>query len=354
MSVIEPPATPDLLDVTLRDGAYVINFQFTADETRTIVAQLAAAGVRWIEVGHGLGLGASRAGRGQAAASDADYLQAAAESAGQARWGMFFIPGIATDDDLKLAAGFGMPFVRIGTNITQSQQALRWIERARSLGMFVSYNAMKSYAVLPREFARRAAETASAGAQLVCLVDSAGTMEPHEVRAYLRAARDATDAALGFHGHDNLSLAVANTLAALESGATLVDASLHGMGRSGGNACTQIVVALLQRRGLLAHIDRRALDRLAQRQIACRYPQRQLDPLTVTAGACGLHSSFLPHLIRVASRYAVDPHALIERLCEQTVLDAPEPLLEDLARELAAQKTAHAPAGTATADGATA
>ncbi len=326
---------PDLLDVTLRDGAYVIDFQFTADETRTIVRSLASAGLRWIEVGHGLGLGASRAGRGQAAASDAEYLQAAAEAAGDARWGMFFIPGIGTEEDLRLAASFAMPFVRIGTNITQSQQALRWIEQARELGMLVSYNAMKSYAVLPSEFARRAAEAAAAGAQFVCLVDSAGTMEPHEVRAYLRATGETTDAALGFHGHDNLSLAVANTLAALESGATLVDASLHGMGRSGGNACTQIVVAVLQRRGLLTHIDRRALDRLAQRQIARRYPQRQIDPLTVTAGACGLHSSFLPDVIRVASRHAVDPHALIERLCERDVVEAPATLLDALARELA-------------------
>ncbi len=326
---------PDLLDVTLRDGAYVVNFQFTAGDTRTIVRGLAGAGVRWIEVGHGLGLGASRAGRGQAAASDAEYLEAAAEAAGDARWGMFFIPGIGCDEDLTLAAGFGMSFVRVGTNITEHQRALRWIERARELGLFVSYNAMKSYAVLASDFARRSAEAARAGAQVVCLVDSAGTMEPQEVRAYLRAAREASDAALGFHGHDNLSLAVANTLAALESGATLVDASLHGMGRSGGNACTEIVVALLQRRGLLSHIDRRALDRLARQQIARRYPQRQLDPLTVTAGACGLHSSFLPEVLRVASRYAVDPHALMERVCEHSVVEAPAGLLERLARELA-------------------
>ncbi len=249
---------PDILEVTLRDGSYLIDFQFTAEDTATIAAALESIGFRWIEIGHGLGLNASQAGKGMAAATDEGYMEAAAQALQDAKWGMFFIPGIGREEDIRLAADYGMSFLRIGTNVTEAAQAQPYIALAKELGLIVSYNAMKSYAVSPPEFGAVVAQARNWGADIACLVDSAGSMDPDSVAAYLRAAKAESESPLGYHGHDNLSLAMANTLRAIEEGAVLVDSSLQGMGRSAGNAVTEVLVAILQRRGSMQHIDLKA------------------------------------------------------------------------------------------------
>ncbi|MGB8322096.1 MAG: hypothetical protein WCE52_03950, partial [Candidatus Acidiferrum sp.] len=137
---------PDILEVTLRDGSYLIDFQFTAEDTATIASALEGVGFRWIEVGHGLGLNASQAGKGMAAATDEEYMEAATQALKHAKWGMFFIPGIGREEDLRLAARYGMSFIRVGTNVTETAQAEPYIALAKELGFIVSYNAMKSYA----------------------------------------------------------------------------------------------------------------------------------------------------------------------------------------------------------------
>ena len=125
---------PDIMEVTLRDGSYLIDFQFTAEDTANIASALEAIGFRWIEVGHGLGLNASRAGKGTAAASDEEYLAAAAQTLKAAKWGTFFIPGIGREEDLRIAARYGMSFVRIGTNVTEAVLAEPYIALAKELG----------------------------------------------------------------------------------------------------------------------------------------------------------------------------------------------------------------------------
>lgn len=325
----------DILDVTLRDGSYLIDFQFTAEETAVMAAALEAAGLRWIELGHGVGLGASRTVNPPAAATDEEYLEAAASSIRTANWGMFFIPGVGTEDDLRLAARYSMRFVRIGTNVTQSEQARPYIELARSLGMFVCYNAMKSYAVSPAEFARRAAEAASCGANVVCLVDSAGSFDGDTVADYIRATQDATDAGIGFHAHDNLSMAVANSLRAAQEGATLVDASLQGMGRSAGNAIEEVLIGLLQQRGAVEHINLKAAMDVGHGLIRPLLGRRGIDPVAVTAGLARFHSSFMPKVASYAKKHRVDVRDLIVRLCQEDQVSAPDDLLEELGRELA-------------------
>src|ERR1700733_399293 len=167
-------ARPEILEVTLRDGSYLIDFQFTAQDTVMISSALESVGFRWIEVGHGVGLNASASGKGAAAATDEQYLEASAEALSKARWGMFFIPGIGRAEDLRLAARYKMSFVRIGTNVTEIDQAEPFIKLAKDLGMLVSFNTMKSYAVSAAEWGRVAAQTSAWGADIVCLVDSAG------------------------------------------------------------------------------------------------------------------------------------------------------------------------------------
>lgn len=329
---------PEILEVTLRDGSYLIDFQFTAEDTATIAAALESIGFRWIEIGHGLGLNASLAGKGLAAATDEEYLEAGAQAIKHARWGMFFIPGIGREEDLRLAARYGMSFVRIGTNVTEATQAEPYIVLAKELGFLVSYNAMKSYAVSPEEFGKVVAQVHGWGADIACLVDSAGSMDPDSVAAYMRAAKAESACPLGYHGHDNLSLAMANTLRAIETGAVLVDSSLQGMGRSAGNTVTEVLVAILQRRGLLPHIDLKAAMDVGQGLIQPLLGKRGVDPMAVTSGLAKFHSSFTAKVQRYARKHDIDVRDLIVRLCQEDQVSAPDDLLERLSHELAALK----------------
>jgi 4-hydroxy-2-oxovalerate aldolase len=330
---------PEILDCTLRDGSYVIDFQFTAEDTALIVSALDSAGIPLIEVAHGLGLGAARAGKGDQPCSDEAYLKAAADAVTDARFGAFFIPGIGSEEDLRLAADCGTHFVRIGTNITELDQAEPYVALARKLGLTVFCNLMKSYAVSAEQFAACGKQAKDYGADVLCLVDSAGGMLPEDVKNYLEAARAASDIRLDFHGHDNLSMGVANTLAAYEAGATVLDSSLQGLGRSEGNAVTEVVVAILQKRGLFEGIDVNGLLDISEAFIRNLAPQHRRSPIGITTGRAKFHSSFLGRVLTAAGSYGVDPRDLILRLCEHDQVNAPVELLESLAAELANKAT---------------
>src|SRR3990172_3934942 len=162
MSINQPPSLK-LMDVTLRDGSYVINFQFTANDTALIARALEEVGFDLIAVGHGIGWGAAEHGMGQAAETDENYMRATADVLKRANWGMFCIPGIAALKHVDLAANYGMHFIRIGTNVQEVHSSKPFIERAKKHGMFVCANFMKSYCSSPEEFAQAAKQSAEYG-----------------------------------------------------------------------------------------------------------------------------------------------------------------------------------------------
>lgn len=327
-----------LLDTTLRDGSYVVDFQLTAQDTAVIAGALDANNVPFIEVGHGIGMNASANSRTRAACSDEEYLKAAAGAVRTGKWGMFFIPGIGRMEDLDLAASYGMSFVRIGTNVTEVAHAAPYIAHAKRLGMFVSANFMKTYAASHTAVGQLARRAADDGADIVCIVDSAGGMFPEDVTAYFEAAREKTDVPLGFHGHNNMGLAIANTLRAVELGAAIVDTSLRGMGRSAGNANTEIFLLALLRRGMDLGIDPLRVMRIAEECIdpmIRNYPQ--VDSIGIISGYAQFHSSFLGTVQDHASQYGVDPRELILRVAQEDKVNAPAELVDRLARELAAR-----------------
>lgn len=336
-----------LLDTTIRDGSYVVDFQFTARDTAVIAAALDDAGIDFIEIGHGLGLNASDATEHRAADTDAAYIEAALAVVNHAKCGVFFIPGIGRRSDIKMAAAAGISFLRVGTNVTEANDALPYIELARSLGLMVSANFMKSYAVSPAELAERAAQAEGAGAAVVSVVDSSGGMLPRDVRDYSHAVLErCSGARLGFHGHDNLGLAIANTLAAAQSGATIVDASLAGMGRSAGNAITEILVLVLKRAGIDLGLDANALMDAAATIVRPMVDHHKHDPLSITSGFAHFHSSFLGKVLRHADEYQVDARELIVDLCAHDRVHAPDDLVRELAKQLAdarmSQRIGHA------------
>ena len=326
---------PAILETTLRDGSYVINFQFTASDTEVIAGELDRLGFPFIEVGHGIGLGASEAGMGQAAETDEGYMRAAAKAVKQARWGMFCIPGVAKLWHIDMAADYGMGFVRVGTNVTAVESSRPFIERAKKHGLFVSANFMKSYAMEPREFAQMARLTREYGSDVLCVVDSAGGMMTADVEAYFEAVREVTDIPLGFHGHNNLELAVANTLRAVEMGAAVVDTSLQGLGRSAGNTPTEIFLMALQRKGVSVDIDPLAVMDVGETYVKPLIRRHGYDSVDIVSGYAQFHSSYMGLIREFSGKYRVDPRRLIMAVCAQDKVNAPRELVERMAQKLA-------------------
>ncbi|KAF5033810.1 4-hydroxy-2-oxovalerate aldolase [anaerobic digester metagenome] len=324
----------ELLETTLRDGSYAIDFKFTAQDTGLIASELERCGFRLIEIGHGVGMGATARGKGDAAETDEDYLKAAAENLRTAKFGMFCIPGIATLDDVDMACANGAGFLRIGTNANEAEAARPFIERAKKQGLLVAANLMKSYTMSPELFAQKAKCCEEYGADILYVVDSAGGMLPRDLERYFLAAKEQLGIPLGFHGHNNLGLAVAHSLQALELGAEIVDCSLQGLGRSAGNAATETLVAVLERMGRNPGIDLlRVLD-VGERYIQPLMRGRGVSSLDTVMGFAQFHSSYMGMIRKYAGKYRIDPRRLIIETCKVDRVNAPAELLDRLARAL--------------------
>jgi 4-hydroxy-2-oxovalerate aldolase len=317
-----------ILEATLRDGSYLIDFQFTADDTERLTRALDKLGMRLIEVGHGVGINAYKS-KGATPATDVEYVKAARAGAKNARIGMFCIPGIASLDDLKACVDAGLQFVRIGANVDAVAQTEEFIGEARKMGLLVFCNFMKSYAMKPEAFASVARISADFGAQCLYVVDSAGGMMPDEVKRYTEAVLDVVDLPVGFHGHNNLGLAVANSLAAIDAGATIVDTTLLGMGRSSGNAPTETMVALLQRRyGACKDMDPTLYVELAERAIAPLMRNRWDDSMKTALGMAQVHSMYAPKIERTAEEKGLNLYSLIAEVGRRDMLNLPDVVLE--------------------------
>ena len=241
--MIEPPI---LLDCTLRDGGYPIHFQFSTRDVQNIVVGLESSGIDTIEVGHGLGLGASSPQHGVAFENDLDYISIAKSCSKKSKIGAFFVVGIGKKQNIKEAKEYGLDFIRIGVNISDVEQAYPYIDYALSLGLEVHLNLMKSYVYSLLAFSDLVKTLPKFDLTSLYLVDSAGCMTPKEVSIYIEAIVSEGFSA-GFHGHNNLDLANANCLSAIDSGAKYIDGTLRGMGRSAGNAQTEILAHLLEK-----------------------------------------------------------------------------------------------------------
>lgn len=311
-----------ILETTLRDGSYVLKFQFSAADTEGISRELDRLGFELIEVGHGVGLNASNAGYGVAAESDASYMKAAARAVTRGRWGMFCIPGIARLEDVDLAADHGMGFIRIGTNVTDAASAEPFVARARQKGMFVAVNFMKSYAMAPGQFAHIARRAAEFGADVVYIVDSAGGMLTSDLEHYFAAIREQTKVPIGFHGHDNLGLSVANAYRAVELGAAIVDTSLQGLGRSAGNTPTELFLAVMARAGRDLGFDMLGVMDVGDRLVRPLVRRIGHDSLDIVTGYAQFHTSYMDIIREHSTTYGVDPRRLIIAVCEEDRINA--------------------------------
>ncbi|MBU1165623.1 4-hydroxy-2-oxovalerate aldolase [Candidatus Micrarchaeota archaeon] len=325
----------NILEVTLRDGSYAINFSFTAADTANICKKLEEIGFEYIEIGHGIGLNASNFDKyGRAVATDEEYMIAAEGALKKAKYGMFCIPGIAKLEDLDVAAKHNMGFVRIGTNVTQIEESESFIKKAKDNGFFVGANFMKSYALPPEKFAEKVKLSEKYGADMVYLVDSSGGMFSNDIRRYYEAIRKVSDIPLGFHGHDNLGLALSNSLEAIELGFEFIDSSMQGLGRSSGNTATELLVAALIKKKQNVGIDFLKLLNAGHEYITPLLKTRGRAPLDIISGYADFHSSYMHKIHKYSSAYNIDPALLIIELCKIDKVNADDKLLEEIAKRI--------------------
>ncbi len=302
----------EILECTLRDGSYAVDFKFTENDTAILAGVLGRLGFRWIEVGHGVGLGAMQAGKGAMPSSDECLIEVAKRAAPNALIGCFFIPGIGSADHIRSARAAGLDFIRIGCNAPEMEEAYPYLELARKLGLKTCLNFMKTYGISPAEFGEKAKSGAAAGADVIYCVDSAGGMFPDDVRQYIGAARDRSQCQLGFHGHSNLQFAVANSVEAVRSGASFIDTTLYGLGRSAGNVPTEIAVAVFEKLAIETGIDLFEVMDAAEEFMEPLMSQMQLyDMMSVAMGCSQFHSAFLPQVAAAARQHGIGLRRLV-------------------------------------------
>ena len=286
-----------IIDCTLRDGGHAINYQFSEKLTKEILLGLEKAGIQWIEMGHGMGLGASKKYKEPAALSDEMYIDLAKSCLTKSNFGFLCQKEFSEKKDIKNAAKKGVNFIRIGSDISEIDENEDYIKYAKDQGLIVFIALKKGYAISPnhKKYIDILNKLNKWGADLVTIMDSAGTMLPHEVKQYIIQGKINSNISIGFHAHNNLQLGIANIIAAIEAGADAVDVSIGGLGRSSGNAPTEILALILEKYGWGKLLDYKILSDLNDEII---FPlikgENRLSSKAITFGFAGFHSGFYP------------------------------------------------------------
>ena len=326
-----------LHDNCLRDGMHPKRHQISMV---SVAGALDVAGVPLIEVTHGDGLGGASVNYGFPAHSDEAYLRAVVPRMTQARISALLIPGIGTVDELRLAHDCGVGTIRVATHCTEADVAEQHIGLARKLGIDTVGFLMMAHMTEPEELARQAELMESYGAHCVYCTDSAGFMLPDDVTARVQALRAALQPGteIGFHGHHNLAMGIANSLAAVEAGATRIDGSAAGLGAGAGNTPLEVFAAVCERMGVHTGIDLyRFVDVAEDLVVPMMDHAIRIDRDSLMLGYAGVYSSFLLFAQRAARTYGVSARDILVEMGRRKAVGGQEDLIEEVALELQAR-----------------
>jgi len=329
-----------LHDMSLRDGMHAKQHQISIEQMVSVATALDRAGMPLIEVTHGDGLGGASINYGFPAHTDEEYLRAVVPAMERAKVSALSLPGIATVDHLRMAVDCGVSTLRIATHCTEADVSGQHIGMSRDLGVDTVGFLMMAHMVSPEELARQGKMMEDFGAECVYCTDSAGFMLPADVTARIQALRAALrpETQVGFHGHHNLSLGVANSVAAVEAGVDRVDASAAGLGAGAGNAPMEVLVAVLDRMGIETGVDLYGIMDVAEDLVVPLMDQPvRLDRDALILGYAGVYSSFLLFAQRAGEKYGVSSRDILVEMGRRKTVGGQEDLIEDVALDLARQ-----------------
>ncbi|AOV06203.1 4-hydroxy-2-oxovalerate aldolase [Sporosarcina ureilytica] len=328
-----------IVDVTLRDGSHAVRHTFTEQQVRDVAKGLDQAGVEYFEVSHGDGLGGSSLQYGFSAVNELKLIEAASDVCSQAKAAVLLVPGIGTKDDLEDAVKAGAKMVRVATHVTEADVAKQHIELGRNLGLKTVGFLMMAHMAPPEKIVEQAKLFESYGAEIVYVTDSAGALLPHEVTERVSALKENLSCEIGFHAHNNLSLATANTMAAVDAGATYIDGSLRCLGAGSGNAQTEVLTAVFDRLGYKTGVDLYPIMDVANDVVAELMPRPQeVTKASLIMGYSGVYSSFLLFAQEAAKKFNVDERDILVELGKMQAVGGQEDLITEVARELANQQ----------------
>lgn len=330
-------------DTCLRDGSHAKRHQFTEAQVRAIVRGLDDAGMPVIEVSHGDGLGGSSHNYGFSLVDERVLMKAAVDEARRAKIAALMLPGLGTKDDISACADLGVSIIRVATHCTEADIAEQHFGLARKIGLETVGFLMMAHSVTAEVLARQARIMADAGCQCVYVVDSAGSLilDDASIRVAAVVAELGADAQVGFHGHENLSLSLANTLVAIGAGAVQVDGSTRRFGAGSGNTSCEALAAVCERRGIRTGLDVLKMIDVAEDVVRpVMDDECLLDRLALIMGYAGVYSSFLKHAYRAAERYQVSGAAILLECGRRKLVGGQEDQIIQIAAQLAADSKA--------------
>jgi len=325
-------------DTCLRDGSHAKRHRFTEAHVSSIVRALDDAGMPVIEVAHGDGVGGSSFNYGFSLTDERKLIAAAVAEARNARIAALMLPGVGTKDDILALRDLGVSIIRIATHCTEADISEQHFRLAREVGFETVGFLMMAHTVAPEALAAQARIMADAGCQCVYVVDSAGAMILEEAgdRVAALVSELAGDAQVGFHGHENLSLSLANTLVAIRAGAHQVDGSTRRFGAGSGNTACEALAAVCDRLGIRTGLDVLKMIDAAEEVVRVAMDDEcTLDRLSLIMGYAGVYSSFLKHAYRAAERYDVSGADILLECGRQKLVGGQEDQIIQIAAELA-------------------
>ena len=330
-----------LIDSTLRDGSHAISHQYYAEDVMTIVAGLDAAGVQVIEIAHGDGLGGSSFQYGFSAIDEKELIAKACETATKAEIACLLIPGIGTVDDLRDVHEVGVKVARIATHCTEADVSEQHITVGRKLGLDTVGFLMMAHLNTPEKLAQQAKLMEGYGAECVYVTDSAGYLLPDGVTDRVAALRAVLrpETQIGFHGHHNMAMGVANSLAAIEAGAIRIDGSTNGLGAGAGNTPLEVFVAVCNRMGIETGVDLYKIMDVAEDIVLPMMDHMvRIDREALTLGYAGVYSTFLLFAKRAAIKYNVPARDILVELGRLGMVAGQEDMIEDTAMTMAKER----------------
>ncbi|HSV69075.1 MAG TPA: 4-hydroxy-2-oxovalerate aldolase [Methylibium sp.] len=330
-----------LHDMCLRDGMHAKREQISVEQMVKVATALDEAGIPLIQVTHGAGLGGNSLQHGFALASNEAYLSAVAPKMKQARISVLLIPGLGTMRELQSAYDCGARSVTVATHCTEADTSPQHIAYARKLGMDTVGFLMMAHLNDPVSLAQQGKLMESYGAQTIYVTDSAGYMLPADVRARVAALREVLkpETAIGFHGHHNLGMGIANSIAAIEEGASRIDGSVAGLGAGAGNTPLEAFLAVCDRMGMETGVDLFRLMDVAEDVIVPMMDHIvRVDRESLTLGYAGVYSTFLLHAKRAAARFGVSAREILVELGQRKMIGGQEDMIEDTAMSMAKER----------------